>query len=71
MSWPKKKKKEKEQEGTPLAVQWLHCSSASSIPGQGTKMPHAAQCDQKNPQNIGSVSQAPVYLLKIVEDKKV
>ena len=25
--------------GTPLAVQW-------SVPGQGTKIPQAAQCDQ-------------------------
>ena len=38
--------------GTSLVVQWLslHASkagSASSIPGQGTKIPHAARCGQK------------------------
>ena len=70
MSWPKIKKKEKEQEGTSLAVQWLHCSSASSIPGQGTKMPHAVQWDQKTPKHrvIFPSTNLP---LKIAEDKKV
>ena len=38
--------------GTSLVVQWLklHISTAgdmSSIPGQGTKIPHAVQHDQK------------------------
>ena len=38
--------------GTSLAVQWLrlHTSTAGgtvSIPGQGTKIPHAALCGQK------------------------
>ena len=38
--------------GTSLAVQWLRlCTSnaggAGSIPSQGTKIPHAVQCDQK------------------------
>ena len=38
--------------GTSLAVQWLRlCAStavgAGSIPGQGTKSPHAAWCSQK------------------------
>ena len=37
--------------GTSLAVQWLrlHASTAEgegSIPGWGTKIPHAAQCSQ-------------------------
>ena len=39
-------------EGTSLAVQWLrlHASTAGgmgSIPGRGTKIPHAARCGQK------------------------
>ena len=39
-------------QGTSLAVQWLglHASTAGgvgSIPGQGTKIPHASQCGQK------------------------
>ena len=38
--------------GTSLAVQWLRlCTSTAggtgSIPGQGTKIPHAMQCNQK------------------------
>ena len=38
--------------GTSLVIQWLrlHASTAGatgSIPGQGTKIPHAAQCGQK------------------------
>ena len=36
-----------------LVVQWLGLSAftakgAGSIPGRGTKIPHAAQCGQKN-----------------------
>ena len=42
--------------GTSLAVQWLrlHASTAggtSSIPGRGTKIPHAASHGQKNNKN--------------------
>ena len=38
--------------GTSLAVQWLRlCTSTAggtgSIPGQGNKIPHAMQCNQK------------------------
>ena len=38
--------------GTSLEIQWLrlHASTAGgagSIPGQGTKIPHAMWCDQK------------------------
>ena len=38
--------------GTSLAVQWLRfCASTAggtgSIPGQGTEIPHATQCGQK------------------------
>ena len=38
-----------------LVVQWLRlCASIArgtgSIPGQGTKIPYAAWCGQKNPQ---------------------
>ena len=38
--------------GTSVVVQWLRLHAANagdlgSIPGQGTKIPHAAQCGQK------------------------
>ena len=38
--------------GTPLVVQWLrlcvpNAGSISSIPGEGTKIPHASQCSLK------------------------
>ena len=38
--------------GTPLAAQWLrlcisNAGGMSSIPGWGTKIPHAAWCSQK------------------------
>ena len=38
--------------GISLAVQWLRLCAANaedvgSIPGQGTKIPHAVQCSQK------------------------
>ena len=44
--------KEKNNGGTSLEVQWLrlHASTAGdtgSIPGHGTKIPHAAWCGQK------------------------
>ena len=37
-------KSKDKQQGTSLAVQWLrfHAGGAGSIPGQGTKIPHAA-----------------------------
>ena len=43
----------KNKKGTFLVVQWLGpCTSnsggVSSIPGQGTKIPHATECGQKN-----------------------
>ena len=43
--------------GTSLVVQWLRlCASivgdTGSIPGQGTKIPHAAQCGQKKLNKI-------------------
>ena len=43
--------------GTSLGVQWLrlHTSNAegtSSIPGQGTKIPHGTQCDQEILKNV-------------------
>ena len=42
----------KVRQGTFLAVQWLRLlasttGGAGSIPGWGTKIPHAAQCGQK------------------------
>ena len=42
----------KDKERTSLVVRWLRvCASTSggmsSIPGQGTKIRHAARCDQK------------------------
>ena len=42
----------KDSKGNSLAVQWLglHASTSGSpglIPGQGTKIPQAAQCSQK------------------------
>ena len=48
-----KKKKDEDFLGTSLAVQWLrlHASNArgvGSIPGQGTKCPHAAAKKKKN-----------------------
>ena len=47
-----KKKKDEDFLGTSLAVQWLrlHASNArgvGSIPGQGTKCPHAAAKKKK------------------------
>ena len=48
----------KTQEGTSLVVQWLglHTPSvrgAGSIPGRGTKIPHAKQCDKKKKKDTG------------------
>ena len=45
-------KKKKDPSGTSLAVQWLRLRAANaggmdSIPGRGTKIPHAARCGQK------------------------
>ena len=45
-----------EGRGLPWVVQWLrlHTSNAGyggSIPGQGTKIPHAARCSQKQNKN--------------------
>ena len=57
----KKKKERKNYKGTSLAVQWLRlCTSsvggAGSIPGRGTKIPHAAGPPKKgNPHpSLGS-----------------
>ena len=45
-------KKKKWAEGTSLVVQWLrrhilNAGGTGSIPGWGTKVPHASQIDQK------------------------
>ena len=45
------KKKKKQMSGTSLAVQWLilytsTAEGAGSIPGPGTKIPHASWCGQ-------------------------
>ena len=39
--------------GTSLAVQWLRLSAGDlgSVPGLGTKIPHAARCSQKAKKN--------------------
>ena len=47
----------KRKKGTSLAVQWLRiCASTAggtgSVPGWGTKIPHAARCGQKKERNI-------------------
>ena len=57
--WQKKKKKKKvtlnmdrKQEfpgGPVVGTRHFHCGGLGSIPGQGTKIPHAMQCGQKNP----------------------
>ena len=49
-------KKKKKIHGTSLAVQWLrlcapNAGGTGSIPGRGTKIPHAAWCSQ-NKNNI-------------------
>ena len=43
----------KKKKGTFLVVQWLgpctfNAGGVSSIPGQGTEIPHATECGQKN-----------------------
>ena len=43
---------EKKCAGTSLVIQWLRCPPytagvAGSIPGQGTKIPHATWCGKK------------------------
>ena len=45
-------KKKEHEHGTPLAVQWLRLRTSiaggtGSIPGRGTKIPHAVQCGKK------------------------
>ena len=50
-------KHENQPQQTSLAVQWLRfCTftteGMSSVPDQGTKIPHATQCSQKTKQNL-------------------
>ena len=45
------------QSRTSLVVQWLRRQASNegdmgSIPGQGTKIPHAMQCSQKEKKNL-------------------
>ena len=52
----------KKHSGTSLVVQWLifHASTAGtpgSIPGQGTKIPHATRRSRKNKQNNSNISE--------------
>ena len=63
------KKKKKLQE-TSFAVQWLRlCTSSaggvSSIPGQGTKIPHAVDHDQKTKEKNPILSLTSVYKIQI------
>ena len=55
--------------GTSLVVQWLgiHTSiagSTGSIPGQGTKIPHALWCSQKISKNKNKII-SPCYSLEL------
>ena len=61
----------KQNLGTSLAVQWvrLHAANAEgmgSIPGQGTKIPHAVKCSQKinNNSNFKIKKQKTEFCLK-------
>ena len=56
--------------GTSLAVQWLRlCTSTAgdpgSIPGRGTKIPHATRCSQKTKTKTNKNLKAQEGLLKI------
>ena len=56
--------------GTSLAVQWLRlCTSTAggtgSIPGQGTKIPHAMQCNQKKEKG------AMINMLRTLMEKSI
>ena len=62
--------------GTPLVVQWLrlHTSNAEdagSIPGQGTKIPHATQWGQKKKpkETISKVKRQPSEWEKIIANE--
>ena len=59
--------------GTPLAVHWLrlHASTAGgvgSIPGQGTKIPHVAQCSQNN---IKQLAECSVEFNKVIRSTNI
>ena len=66
----------KKGEGTSLVVQWLGLrlrmqgAHAGSVPGQGTKIPHASQT-RKNKQTNMKQKQDSMKTLKMVHIKKI
>ena len=58
--------------GTSLAVQWLRlCTSTAggtgSIPGQGTKIPHAMQCNQKKKKKVAMINMLRTLMEKSIQ----